>query len=76
MGRRYMVAMTNQAEMKRPRGRPPLADGAMLERVNIRVPTSIMSVIREIKAERKDGADLAQVIREVIVDGLHGRGKL
>lgn len=71
-----MIAMPNQDEMKRPRGRPPLADGAMLERVNIRVPTSIMSVIREMRSERKDGADLAQVIRGLLVKGLEAEGKL
>lgn len=69
-----MGCMSN--EEKRNRGRPPLADEAMMERINIRVPAHIMAAIREIKASRKDGSDLSQVIREVLVDGLASRGRL
>ena len=53
-------------EPKRKRGRPPKSAEAMFERINIRVPRSIMQKIDALHRARVDGADKAQVIRELL----------
>lgn len=58
------------------RGRPPRFDGTMDDRLNIRVPRDVMEALRELRDSRKDGADLAQVTRELLVEGLEKRGRL
>lgn len=67
--------MVTQSE-KRPRGRPPKGDDAMLGRLNIRIPDAIALAIEEVRDERVDGADTAQIVRELLVDALKARGKL
>ena len=57
-------------------GRPPKDDEAMLARINIRVPQKVMRAIESVRDKREDGAETAQVIREVIVRGLKSMGEL
>lgn len=57
-------------EIKRSRGRPPKNAEAMFERINIRVPKPIMEKIDALHRTRSDGADKAQVIRELLVKAL------
>lgn len=71
-----MQGMMTNVEHPRPRGRPPKHDEAMLARINIRVPKPVMEAIEAVRAERKDGADVAQVIRELLVEALEERRKL
>lgn len=42
----------------------------MFERINIRVPKPIMEKIDALHRTRSDGADKAQVIRELLVKAL------
>lgn len=67
-------AMEKTADARR--GRPPLADEVMKDRVNIRVPADVMEAIRRVRAKRKDGADAAQVIREGLVYWLESIGEI
>ena len=70
-----MDGMT-QTTANRPRGRPRLAEGAMLDRINIRVPSKVMAALHRIRDRRDDGADTAQVIREVLSSRLRELGEL
>lgn len=58
------------------RGRPPRFADTMDDRLNIRVPRDVMEALRELRDSRKDGADIAQVTRELLVEGLEKRGRL
>lgn len=48
----------------------------MLARINIRVPRPLMNAITDLRAERKDGIDTADVIRVLLVEALEARGKI
>ena len=48
----------------------------MTARINIRIPEIVMHAIELVRDERKDGADTAQVVRELLVQALELRGKL
>ena len=52
------------------RGRPPKSDDAMLNPVTIRFTRAMMDMIETVMAERIDGADKGQVIRELVLKGL------
>ena len=52
------------------RGRPPKSDDAMLNPVTIRFTRTMMDMIETVMAERIDGADKGQVIRELVLKGL------
>lgn len=49
---------------------------AMLARINIRVPKQVMAAIDVVRTQRLDGADQAQVIRELLVSALIDKGAL
>ena len=55
---------------KRKPGRPPKDDEAMFARINIRVPQAMMAQIDALQRSRRDGADTAQVIRELLAKAL------
>jgi hypothetical protein len=57
-------------DAKRSRGRPPKDAEAMFDRINIRVPRPIMEKIDALHRSRGDGADKAQIIRELLVKAL------
>lgn len=61
-------------QTKSRRGRPPLGDAGMRERIVVRVPRDLLYVIDLYRAERGDGVDRAQVVRELVVEGLRARG--
>ena len=48
----------------------------MNARLNIRIPDAIMLAIEDLRDSRKDGADIAHVARELLVEALEARGKL
>ena len=66
--------MSNRREPRL--GRPPKDDEAMLARINIRVPQKVMRAIERVRDKREDGAETAQVIREVLVRGLKSMGEI
>lgn len=68
--------MQKPAENQRSRGRPPKEEEAMHARINIRIPQTIMRAIEDLRDERKDGAETAHVVRELLVLALEKRGKL
>ena len=68
--------MTDKPTDASHRGRPPRFDETMNDRLNIRVPRDVMEALRELRDSRKDGADLAQITRELLVEGLEKRGRL
>ena len=61
--------MPNQTPPRK-RGRPPKDDEAMFDRINIRVPKPLMAKIDAMHRARRDGADKAQVIRELLARAL------
>ena len=63
--------MTNKSKIRR--GRPPKNDETMLERINIRAPSRLMDKVRAIQAERLDGPDTAQVVRELLAEAVEAR---
>lgn len=58
------------------RGRPPKSVDAMLDRINIRAPRPVMDAIRRSAAKRKDGGDVADTIRRLLVKSLEAEGEL
>ena len=61
---------------KRGPGRPPKGPEALYERVNIRLPQSVMRALERVQAKREDEPDISQVIRETLVRGLKAAGEL
>lgn len=48
----------------------------MLDRINIRAPRPVMDAIRRSAAKRKDGGDVADTIRRLLVKSLEAEGEL
>ena len=63
--------MPNATDNRVRLGRPPKGQETMLARVNIRIPKPLMTRIEKIRESREDGADTAQVIREVMAAGVN-----
>lgn len=61
---------------KRGPGRPPKHGDAMMVKINIRMPQPMMDAIQGVVSSRKDGADTAQVIRELLAKALETEGLL
>jgi metal-responsive CopG/Arc/MetJ family transcriptional regulator len=57
---------------ERTKGRPPIAGKAMAT-VQIRMPERMLEEIEAIQAERLDGADRSQIVRELITEGIKQR---
>jgi hypothetical protein len=55
---------------KRPRGRPSLGADTMSDHLHIRVPAAMLARIDAIRDARLDGADRAQVVRELLAKAL------
>lgn len=54
------------------RGRPPMAEEALMNPITVRFPPRVMKKIEEIVAERRqtDGLDKGQLIRELVWRGI------
>ena len=77
----YSILMDKAKEIapkgQRPRrGRPPKHGATMMAHFTIRMPPVMMAAIERIVADRKDGADTAQVIRELLAKALEADGQL
>jgi len=62
--------------VKRGRGRPRTDEAAALVRVNVRLPVAVEAAIRRVTAARKDGGDMADTHRALLVDALERMGEL
>lgn len=71
-----MQPMMVHEQEKRPRGRPPKGDDVMAGRINIRIPESLASAIDNVRNKRRDGADTAQIVRELLVEALKAKGEI
>lgn len=70
------MTVTAMPMIRRARGRPPKGGSALLSRINIRVPMPVMVAIEDIRDERKDGVELSQIIRELLVEALENRRRI
>ena len=48
----------------------------MAGRINIRIPESLASAIDNVRNKRRDGADTAQIVRELLVEALKAKGEI
>lgn len=64
-----------QPAPRRPGGRPPAGDRAMLSPITIRFPTPMMQQIEEIMAARLDSPDKGAIVRELVAEALDARAK-
>lgn len=69
--------MRRMMRVEKPRrGRPPLGDAGMRERIVVRMSRDLLHAIDVYRTERGDGVDRAQIVRELVVEGLRARGIL
>jgi len=55
---------------KKPMGRPTKYARPMLTPINVRFPAPVIERLEKLIAKRGDGAGKAQVIRELVIEGL------
>ncbi len=62
-----------KTDTKRKPGRPPKGAESLYERLNIRMPRSIMREVERIQMSRMDQPDKAAIIRELLAEALSAR---
>lgn len=65
--------MSTRDDSKRQRGRPPLADRALMAPITIRFPPDMMGEIEALIASRLDRPEKGAVIRELVAEALAAR---
>ena len=63
-----------QTQKRHGRGRPAAYGRAMLSPMTVRLTAEMHAAIEAIAAERADGADKGQVLRELLAEALAARG--